>query len=56
MLANLAVTQGAAAAADIEQLARAGDTSGIASTLARFNEEMARLLPCVDAYLAGVNQ
>lgn len=52
MLANLAVTKSAATAALIEQQARADDRGGIATSMAEFNSQVARLMPALEAYLA----
>ncbi len=57
MLANLAVTRAAAAAAKIEQLGR--DNSGeseIAEALRAFEHEVQGLLPEMEAYMAEVQR
>jgi HPt (histidine-containing phosphotransfer) domain-containing protein len=49
MLSGLSVTRAAALAAGIEQMAREGKTSGLSEALARFESEVADLLPELDA-------
>lgn len=56
MFANLAVTHAAAAAAEIEQMARIGDPSGLTGALARLDLEVSSLLPCVERFLAETQQ
>jgi len=53
MLAALSVTRGAAIAAQIEQLARAGETAGLAEELKRLESEVADLVPALEAGAAG---
>ena len=55
MLANLAVTRGASAAAKLEQLAReAGSESEIADAFGAFEREVRSVLPEMEAYMAEV--
>ena len=56
MFANLAVTHAAAVAAEIEQMARIGDPNGLTAALARLDDEVSSLLPCVEKFLAGTRQ
>jgi HPt (histidine-containing phosphotransfer) domain-containing protein len=53
MLAALSVTRSAAIAAQIEQLARAGETAGLAEELKRLESEVADLVPALEACAAG---
>jgi CheY-like chemotaxis protein len=52
MLANLAVTKAAAAAAQIERLARAGDVASLPNALAAFEKEVQGVLPEMETYMA----
>jgi len=54
MLANLAVTHAASAAAELEQLARDGAESSIAEACAAFQREVQGLLPEMEAYMSEV--
>jgi HPt (histidine-containing phosphotransfer) domain-containing protein len=56
MFANLAVTQAALVAAEIEQMARSGDRRGATVAFTRLDEEVLGLLPCVKRFLAGTPQ
>jgi len=56
MFANLSVTHAAAAAAEIEQMARMGDQSGLTVALARLDDEVSSLLPCVERFLTGLER
>ena len=53
MLAALSVTRSAAIAAQIERLARAGETAGLAEELKRLESEVADLVPALEACAAG---
>jgi HPt (histidine-containing phosphotransfer) domain-containing protein len=53
MLAALSVTRSAAIASQIEQLARAGETAGLAEELKRLESEVADLVPALEAGAAG---
>lgn len=54
MLANLAVTRGAAAAAKLEQLARDGEEPSIGEAFAAFEQEVRGLLAEMEAYMSEV--
>jgi HPt (histidine-containing phosphotransfer) domain-containing protein len=54
MLANLAVTKAAAAAAQLEELAHAGIQSSIDDALAAFEQEVQGLLPEMESYMVEV--
>ncbi len=56
MLSNLAATQAAAAAAQLEQLGRSGEVSGFQEALALVETNAARLLPQLEAYMAEANK
>lgn len=57
MLANLAVTRAAGAAAKLEQLAReAGPESEIAEAFGAFQREVQGVLPEMEAYMAEVQR
>jgi HPt (histidine-containing phosphotransfer) domain-containing protein len=56
MLANLAVTHAAAAAAKLEQLARDGADAAIAEALVAFEREVHGLLPEMEAYMSEVRR
>ena len=53
MLAALSVTRSAAIASQIEQLARAGETAGLAEELKRLECEVADLVPALEACTEG---
>ena len=53
MLAALSVTRSAAIASQIEQLARAGETAGLAEELKRLESEVADLVPALEAGAEG---
>lgn len=53
MLANLAITRGAAAAAQIEETARSGNRNDLLAEMSVLDQETESLLPSVEAYLAG---
>ena len=53
MLSALSVTRSAAIAAQIEQLARAGETAGLAEELRLLECEVADLVPALEAGAAG---
>src|SRR5882724_7596881 len=54
MLSNLAVTKAAAAAGQLEELARSGAGASIPETLAAFEREVQGLLPEMETYIAEV--
>lgn len=54
MLLNLSIQGGAAAVAEIERRARAGEPAGIEESFADFADALHGLLPGIDAYIAGV--
>jgi two-component system sensor histidine kinase/response regulator len=54
MLSNLAATRAAAAAAQLEQLGRAGDSAGVSEAVGVFESEVAELLPKLDECMAEV--
>lgn len=54
MLLNLSVDRGAAAAADIERHAKAGDIAQVGKALAAFDGALSGLLPALEAYIADV--
>jgi HPt (histidine-containing phosphotransfer) domain-containing protein len=54
MLANMAVTKAAAAAAQVEELAHGGVQSSIDDALAAFQREVEGLLPEMESYMAEV--
>lgn len=56
MLSNLGGERAAAAAAKIEQLARAGETASLGAAWNALQRESAVLLPELDAYLAEVRR
>jgi two-component system sensor histidine kinase/response regulator len=51
MLANLSIEQAAAAVQTLESTAAQGDQPGTENALIAFNNEVAALLPSLDAYL-----
>lgn len=56
MFANLAGARAAAAAARLEQVARAGESGSLEEALEILRGEVAKLLPELDAYLEGVQR
>jgi HPt (histidine-containing phosphotransfer) domain-containing protein len=50
MFSNMAMTRAAAAAAHLEQMGRNGERAGLQDALARLEQELASLLPELDAY------
>jgi len=54
MFANLAAARAAAAAARLEEAARAGESGSLEEALETLRGEVAKLLPELDAYLKGV--
>ena len=56
MLANLSASGGAAAASELEQMARSGKETELAEGLAKFEKETKGLLAELDAHLAGVHK
>ena len=54
MLSNLSAAESAGAAARLEQLGRSGEMSGIREAFALFEEEATKVMPQLEAYLAGV--
>ena len=50
MLSGLSVTRAAAMAAQLEQMAREGTSSGLSDVLTHLEHEVANLLPELDAY------
>jgi HPt (histidine-containing phosphotransfer) domain-containing protein len=55
MLSNLACTRSAAAVSRLESLASVGDGTSLLDALQQFKQEAARLVPEVEAYMAGVH-
>jgi HPt (histidine-containing phosphotransfer) domain-containing protein len=55
MLSGLSVTQAAATASRLEQMGREGRTPDLTDTLALLENELADLLPELDAYASEVN-
>jgi HPt (histidine-containing phosphotransfer) domain-containing protein len=55
MLSGLSVTQAAATASRLEQMGREGSTSELADVLTLLENELADLLPELDAYASEVN-
>jgi len=54
MLSNLAAVKSAGAAARLEQMGRSGNMAGIGAALALFEEDATKVLPQLEACLAGV--
>ena len=54
MLSGLSVTKAAATASRLEQMGRAGKTSGLTEIFVLFEREVASLLPELDTYAAKV--
>jgi len=55
MLSNLACTRAAAAVSRLESLASAGNGKSLLDALEQFKQETARLVPEIEAYMAGVH-
>jgi HPt (histidine-containing phosphotransfer) domain-containing protein len=54
MFSNLAMARAAEAAANLEQMGRSGERTGLKEALAFLEQEVADLMPVVDSYLQGV--
>jgi two-component system sensor histidine kinase/response regulator len=56
MLANVAATEAAAAAAQLERMGREGDATGFKEAFAAFESDAMKLLPQLDTYIAEVHK